>query len=83
MNVFQGIRTSVITVQLKEDNAPFMIGVHFMNHHINLVVQFFSKVGIVRKIEDVMQSLYAYFFHNPKKTQKFVDLAHIVEIGGQ
>jgi hypothetical protein len=27
--------------------------------------------------------LYAYFFHNPKKTQKFVDLAHIVEIGGQ
>ncbi len=73
----------MITVQLKEENAPFMIGVHYMSQCINLVVQTFSKMGIVRKIEDVMQSLYAYFFHNPKRTQKFVDLAHIVEIRGQ
>ncbi len=80
VNVFQGIRTGVITVQLKEENAPFMISVHYMSHHINLVVQTLSKMGIVRKIEDVMQSLYAYFLHNPKITQKFVDLAHIVEI---
>ncbi len=54
-----------------------------MSHRINLIVQTLFKMGIVRKIEDVMQSLYAYFFHNPNRTQKFVDLAHIVEIGGQ
>jgi predicted HAD superfamily hydrolase len=50
-----------------------------MSHRINLVVQTLSKMGIVRKIEDVMQSLYACFFHNPNRTQKFVDLVHIVE----
>ncbi len=72
--MFQNIKTNAITIQLKEENAPFMIGVHYMGHHN------FSKMGIVRKIEDVMQSLYAYFFHNPKRTQKFVDLVHIVEM---
>jgi hypothetical protein len=29
---------------------------------------------------NVLQSLYAYFFHNPKKIQEFVELANIVEI---
>jgi hypothetical protein len=79
--VFQGITIGVITIQLKEGNARFMIGVHYMSHHINLIVQTIFKMGIVRKIKDVMQNLYAYFFHNPKRTQKFVDLAHIVELG--
>ncbi len=58
------------------------IDVHCMSHSTNLIVQFFSKLGIVRKIEDVLQSLYACYSHNPKKTQEFVDLANIVEIGG-
>jgi hypothetical protein len=39
-------------------------------------------MGIVRKIEDLLQSLYAYFSHSLKKTQKFFDLVNIVEIGG-
>jgi hypothetical protein len=39
-------------------------------------------MGIVRKIENVLQSLYTYFFLSPKKTQKFVDLVDIMEIGG-
>ncbi len=73
----------MITIQLKEENAPFMISVHYMSNHINLIVQTLCKMGIVRKIKDVMQSLYAYFFHNLKRTQEFVDLAHIVEIRGQ
>jgi hypothetical protein len=54
VNVFQGIKTNVIIAQLKEENALFMIGVYYMNHHINLIVQTLSKMGIVRKIEDVM-----------------------------
>jgi hypothetical protein len=40
-------------------------------------------MGIVEKIEDVLQILYFYFFHNPKRIQKFVELINIVEIGGQ
>jgi hypothetical protein len=54
-----------------------------MSHHTNLAVQTFSKLAIVGKIEDVLQSLYANFFHSPKKTQEFVKMANIMEIGGQ
>jgi len=68
---------------LKEKNAPFMINVHWMSHRTNLVIQFFKKMSIVKKIEDALQSLYAYFFHNPKITQEFVDLVDIVEIRGK
>jgi len=60
-----------------------MIGVHCMSHGTNLAVQILFKMGIMRKIEDVLGNLYTYFSHNPKKTQKFVDLVDIMEIGGQ
>jgi hypothetical protein len=38
---------------------------------------------IVGKIKDVLQSLYFYLFHSPKKTQKLVKLVDIMEIRGQ
>jgi hypothetical protein len=61
-NKVKDIRTNVI-VQLKNQNPPFMIDVHCMNYHINLIVQTFSKLGIVEKIESMLQNLYAYFSH--------------------
>jgi hypothetical protein len=60
-----------------------MIGVHYLSHRTNLAVKTLYKMGIVGKIEDVLQSLYSYFFHNPKRIQNFVELVDIVEIGGQ
>jgi hypothetical protein len=39
-------------------------------------------MGIVGKIEDVLHSLYSYFSHSPKKIQKFIELANIMEIKG-
>jgi hypothetical protein len=56
--------------------APIMTGVHCMNQCT------LFKMGIVTKIKHVLQSLYAYLSHSPKRTQKFVDLADIVEIKG-
>lgn len=50
-----------------------------MSHHTNLVVQTFFKLGIVGKIEDVLKWLYAFFFHNPKIIQEYVELINIVE----
>jgi hypothetical protein len=74
VNVFLKIRIGVV-VQLKEENAPFMITVYCMSHHTNFGVQTFSKMGIVKKIENiVLQSLYAYFSHSLKRTQEFVKL---------
>ncbi len=53
LSVFQGIRIGVI-VQSKEDNAPVMISVHCISHHTYLTIQFFFKMGIVKKIENVL-----------------------------
>jgi hypothetical protein len=33
-----------------------------MSHHTNLALQPLSKMGIMGKIEDVLQSLYNFFF---------------------
>jgi len=54
-----------------------------MNQHTILVVQTLLKLAIIGKIENVLQSLYAYFSHSLKRTQKFVKMANIVETGGQ
>ncbi len=53
MNIFQGVRISMI-IHLKNQNAPLMIGVHYMNHHTNLVIYTLSKLNIVGKIENVL-----------------------------
>jgi hypothetical protein len=37
VTTFQGSKISVI-VQLKENHAPLMLGVHYVAHQINLVV---------------------------------------------
>jgi hypothetical protein len=52
-----------------------VINVHCMAHHINLVVQNFSILLIVQKIEALLQSMYNYFVASPKhhlSLQKFV-----------
>jgi hypothetical protein len=49
VNVFQGVKTCVI-VQLKDKNAPLLIGVHCMDHHTNLIVQIIFELGIVGKL---------------------------------
>jgi hypothetical protein len=37
----------------------------------------------MEKVEYVLQNLYVYFSHNPKKTQEFIELVDIVEMKGQ
>ncbi len=41
---------------------------------MNLVMQILFKIGIMGKIENVLQSFYNYFFHNPKRTQELLNL---------
>jgi hypothetical protein len=61
-NDVKDIRTNAI-VQLKDQNAPFMIDVHCVNYNITLMVQTLSKLSIVGKIVSMLQNLYAYFSH--------------------
>jgi hypothetical protein len=54
---------------LKQQNVTFLLGCidwgALYEHHTNLVVQTLFKMGIIGKIENVLQSFYDYFFHHP------------------
>jgi hypothetical protein len=59
--IFQGAKSGV-TTQLKKKFAPYMLGVHCVEHQANLVVQTLSKLPLVSKIEVMLQSIYTYCF---------------------
>jgi hypothetical protein len=68
--------------QIQNDYAPFSIGVHYMAHHMNLVVQTLSILPLVKCIESLLQTLHAYFAHSPKRHLEFTKLAKIMETKG-
>jgi hypothetical protein len=49
-SVFQNARASLIT-QMKENVAPFMMGIHCFAHRTNLVVLVLSKLTLVAQLE--------------------------------
>jgi hypothetical protein len=70
-------------VQLKDNHAPFVSGMHCMSYRTNLVVQTLSQVSLVTRIEELLQGLYSFFSHSLKRNQEFADLANIVETTSQ
>jgi hypothetical protein len=64
--MFQGYRSNIIQ-QLKEQDAPFMLGVHCMTHCTNLAVEPLSNLHVVAKLETICQTLYIYFSMSSKK----------------
>jgi hypothetical protein len=76
--VFQGCCIKVIT-QLKEKYFPYMMGQHYMAHKTNLVVQVFSNLLMVVKLEELLQSLYFYFSSSSKQHLEFTKLLEIME----
>jgi predicted HAD superfamily hydrolase len=57
-----------------------MMGIHYVNHYANMAIQTLSKLRNVRKIEDMLSNLYAYFSHSSKNFFKFVELVDNLEI---
>lgn len=53
-----------------------------MAHKTNVVVQAFSNVLMVSKLEDLFQSLYVYYLNSPKCHFKCIKLVKIVETWG-
>jgi hypothetical protein len=53
-----------------------------MAHQTNLIVLVLSKMNLVTNIESMLQSLYAFFSHNPKKFLKFFNLVKTLETKG-
>ena len=79
--VFHGVRGGV-TVQLQQEFAPFLIGVHCSGHKTNLAMHVVSKTAIVSKGESLLSALHAYFSKSPKKSLEFSKLAEIMETKG-
>ncbi len=77
-NTFQGLRWRV-TIQIQRQYDPFVVNVHCMAHRTNLVVQTFSNPPLVFHIENMLQCLYGYFNHSPKRHFKFTKLAKIMK----
>ncbi len=68
--VFQGTRIGVIT-HMKEIVVPFMIGIHYFVHRTNLVVLVLLKLSMVDQLKVLLQAMYVFFSHSPKKFLDF------------
>jgi hypothetical protein len=79
--VFQGFKTGV-TMQLIKKHAPFVTGIHHMAHICNLVMQSFFPLPLVAKIKGLLQGMYVYFFHSPKRQLEHVKLVKILQTKG-
>ncbi len=63
-----------MTHQFKEKVAPFLNGVHCFVHKTNLAVVTLWKLDLVHQLEGILQAIYAFFTHNPKKFMEFQKL---------
>ncbi len=57
-----------------------MQNIHCMAHQSNLVIQAFYKLNMVYNLENIVQTLYAYFNKSPKRHLELIKLVEIMEI---
>ncbi len=79
--VFQGHRMGV-TMQFKKVVAPFLNGVHYFTHKMNLAMIILSNLPLVHRLEGVLQSLFVFFVHSLKKFLDFHKLANLINTKG-
>ncbi len=60
VTTFQGSKIGVI-MQLKEKHVPFLLGVYYVMHRINLIVYTLLWLSLVAKIEAILQYVYNYY----------------------
>ncbi len=57
-------------------------GIHCMSHHTNLIVQTLSHLDFVFRMKSLLQSLYMFFSHSPKRHIKFTKLIQLLHTIG-
>jgi hypothetical protein len=60
-----------VTLQFKEKVVPFIVGVHYYVRKKNLVMVILSKLDPLHWFESILQALYVFFAHSPKKFLEF------------
>ena len=81
VSAFQGKHTG-ITVQIKQNYAPHVTGIHCLVNKINLAVKSLSQLAAFHKVKELMQISYAYFSHSPKKFQEYKSFASTINTKG-
>jgi len=81
ISTFQGLRFEV-RVQIQQQYVPFVISVHCTAHQTKFAIQNLFNLPLVFCIENLLQCLYGYFNHSPKRHFEFTKLAKIMEIKG-
>jgi hypothetical protein len=71
-----------IIVLMRIEQAPYLISILCLAHKNSLVVQSLSTMPMVSKLEDLLQTLYGYFFSFRKRCFEFTKLVEIVHIKG-
>jgi hypothetical protein len=69
-SIFQGAKMGV-TIQMKEIVAPFMIGIHYFVYLKDLAILVLLKFSLVFELEVLLQAMYVFFSHSPKKFLEF------------
>jgi hypothetical protein len=59
-----------MTKQIKDLRAPFSMGVHCVDHRINLSIQSLSDLIFIARMESFMFNMYGYFNHSLKQHLK-------------
>ncbi len=65
-----------------QKHAPFVNNVHFMAHCTNLVIQTFSGLTLVAKIETLLVGMYNFFTHSIKQALEASKLVELLECKG-
>ncbi len=78
VNVFHGAKIGV-TLQIQMDYVLHMQGIHYMAHQTNLAMETFFMLNMVNRLENLLQTLYAYF---SLSLIKHLELNKLVEIMG-
>lgn len=68
--VMQGQRTS-LCIRLQTSIAPYMVGIHYMAHRMNLAYRIVSNFPTMSKVEDLVHELHSYFYQSPKHFAEF------------
>ncbi len=55
---------------------------HNIAHWINFAIEIFSNLPLDFQIENLLQCLYGYFSHSPKRNLKFIKLVEIMDTKG-
>ena len=69
-SVMQGQRNDLCT-KMQTSCSPYVVGIHYMAHRMNLAFRVVKKFPSVNKVEDLVRELYAYFCQSPKHFREF------------